>query len=124
MDGAVFCGHRRSSIPKSQVPPLALMFAASRRRDMLSCSIARQFRYLAMWNSFTTLLSLAYATRRSGCVGRVHSDCDMALLKLKIVSGIHPCDANLTPTQESALAALAIGEIIALAEQAPCDVAL
>jgi len=47
----------------------------------------------------------------------------MAVLKLKIVSGIHPCDANLTPAQESALAALAIGEIIALAEQAPCDVA-
>ena len=49
-----------------------------------------------MWNSFTTLLSLAYATRRGTCVGCVHSACDMAVLKLKIVSGIHPCDANLT----------------------------
>jgi len=76
-----------------------------------------------MCNTFTTLLSLAYATRRSSCIGRIYSDCDMAVLKLKIVSGIHPCDANLTPAQESALAALAIGEIIALAEQAPCDVA-
>ena len=98
------------------------MFAASRCRDMLSCPLGRQFRYLAMWNSFTTLLSLAYATRRGTCVGCVHSACDMAVLKLKIVSGIHPCDANLTPAQESALAALAITEIIALAERAPCDV--
>ena len=76
----------------------------------------------AMCNSFTTLLSLAYATRRSTCVGRIHSDRDMAMLKLKIVSGIHPCDANLTPAQESALVALAVTEIIALAERAPCDV--
>jgi hypothetical protein len=76
----------------------------------------------AMRNSFTTLLSLAYATRRSTCVAHVHSACDMAMLKLKILSGIHPCDANLTPAQESALVALAIPEIVALAERAPCDV--
>lgn len=75
-----------------------------------------------MCNSYTTLLSLAYATRRSTCISRVYSNRDMAMLKLKIVSGIHPCDANLTPAQESALAALPVMEIIALAERAPCDV--
>jgi len=75
-----------------------------------------------MRDSFTTLLSLAYATRRSTCVCNIYSDRDMAVLKLKIVSGIHPCDANLTLEQESALAALAIAEIIALAERAPRDV--
>jgi len=75
-----------------------------------------------MRNSFTTLLGLAYATRRSTCVCKIYSDRDMAVLKLKIVSGIHPCDANLTPAQESALAALAFAEIISLAERAPCDV--
>jgi hypothetical protein len=74
-----------------------------------------------MTRNFTTLLSLAYATRRSACIGRIHTNYDTAMLKLKILSGIHPCDANLTLAQESALAALAIAEIIALAERAPCD---